>query len=128
MPARTVAGTRTLEEVLGFAEFLERVDREKYQNVTRTPEMFERFLPFAMAFGVERQWARAFEDIYMEAPAWYAGMHAGSFNAGSFTRSLSTMSGQAASAMSSSPRTSSGSGFSGGSSGGGGGGGGGGAF
>ena len=128
MPARTEAGTRRLEEVLGFEEFLERVDRERYENVERTPEMFERFLPYAMAFGVEAKWARAFKDIYVEPPTWYSGTNPGGFNAGSFSHSLSSMSTQTAGAMSSSPRSSSGSGFSGGSSGGGGGGGGGGGF
>ena len=128
MPARTESGTRALEQVLGFGEFLERVDRERYQMVARTPEVFERFLPYAMAFGVEKQWAKAFKDIYVQPPTWYSGVHPGGFNASSFSRSLSDMSTQAASTMSSSPRTSSGSGFSGGSSGGGGGGGGGGGF
>ena len=128
MPARTEAGTRRLEEVLGFEEFLERVDRERYEAIERTPEMFERFLPYAMAFGVEARWAKAFKDIYVEPPTWYAGAHPGQFSASSFSRSLSSMSTQTAGAMSSSPRSSSGSGFSGGSSGGGGGGGGGGGF
>ncbi len=128
MPARTESGTRTLEQTLGFSEFLERVDREQYRNVERTPEMFERFLPFAMAFGVEREWAKAFDGIYREPPGWYAGAHPGTFSTTSFSKSLSAMSTQTAGAMSSSPRSSSGSGFSGGSSGGGGGGGGGGGF
>ena len=128
MPARTEAGTRMLEQTLGFGEFLERVDRDRYENVKRTPEMFERFLPYAMAFGVEAKWAKAFRDIYVQPPGWYAGTHAGLFNATTFSRSLSSMSTQTAGAMSSSPRSSSGSGFSGGSSGGGGGGGGGGGF
>ena len=127
MPARTVAGARTLEKLLGFAEFLGRVEKENYQ-VIKTPEMFERFLPYAMAFGVEEKWARAFKDLYMEPPSWYAGSSIHSFNAARFSSSLSTMSERAGSVMSSSPRSSSGSGFSGGSSGGGGGGGGGGGF
>lgn len=128
MPARTEAGTRTLEEVLGFEEFLGRVDRERYEGVRLRPEMFERFLPYAMAFGVEAKWAKAFRDIYVEPPTWYAGSHPGQFSASSFSRSLSSMSTRTAGAMSSAPRSSSGSGFSGGSSGGGGGGGGGGGF
>jgi hypothetical protein len=77
---------------------------------------------------VEKKWASAFRDIYMEAPAWYAGGSVHGFNASLFSSRLSDMSARAGSAMSSSPRTSSGSGFSGGSSGGGGGGGGGGGF
>src|SRR5690606_17403981 len=129
MPARTVSGTRALEQVLGFEEFLERVEKERYEAVKRTPELFERFLPYAMAFGVEQKWARAFADLEMQPPTWYAGVHPTAFNAGSFSRSLSAMSTQAATTMTSAPRTSSGSGFSGGGfSGGGGGRGGGGGF
>lgn len=129
MPARTESGTRALEQVLGFSEFLERVDKEKYEHIKRTPEMFERFLPYAMAFGVEQQWSKAFKDMYMEPPTWYVGSNMHLFNATSFSHSLSSMSTSAASAMSSAPRSSSGSGFGGGGfSGGGGGGGGGGGF
>ena len=128
MPARTILGARTLEKVLGFGEFLERVEKENYERIVRTPEMFERYLPYAMAFGVEKKWAKAFEGIYLEPPTWYAGSSIHAFNASSFSSRLSDMSQRAGSAMSSSPRTSSGSGFSGGSSGGGGGGGGGGGF
>lgn len=128
MPARTVAGTRTLEKVLGFGEFLDRVEKDRFERVVKTPEMFERFLPFAMAFGVEKKWARAFRDIYTTPPSWYSGPNAAAFNVSHFSSSLSNMSARTASAMSSSPRSSSGSGFSGGSSGGGGGGGGGGGF
>jgi uncharacterized membrane protein len=128
MPARTFAGARTLEKVLGFGEFLERVEKDRFERVVKTPEMFERFLPYAMAFGVDKQWARAFQDIYTTPPSWYTGAHVGMFNASTFSSSLADMSARTASAMSSAPRTSSGSGFSGGSSGGGGGGGGGGGF
>jgi len=128
VPARTVAGARALERVLGFEEFLERVESDRLDRVGRTPELFERCLPYAMAFGVEKQWAKAFRDIYREPPTWYAGRSFTTFDAAAFSSRLSAMSSQAASTMSSSPRSSSGSGFSGGSSGGGGGGGGGGGF
>src|SRR6185437_3517952 len=59
MPARTTAGARALEQLLGFEEFLARVEQERLERVVKTPEMFERYLPFAMAFGVERRWAKA---------------------------------------------------------------------
>jgi hypothetical protein len=127
MPARTVQGTRGLESILGFQEFLSRVEADRLQRMVKTPEMFEKLLPFAMALGVEDNWARAFEGIYREPPQWYTGPP-GVFQARAFTGSLSRMSTQAAAVMASSPRSSSGSGFSGGSSGGGFGGGGGGGF
>lgn len=128
MPARTVPGARALEKVRGFEEFLTRVEGERFAQIVKTPEMFERFLPFAMAFGVEKKWARAFQDIYREPPRWYVGTNPMGFNATSFSSRLSDLSTSAANTMSSSPRSSGGSGFSGGSSGGGGGGGGGGGF
>ena len=125
MPARTTAGARAREATLGFKEFLGRVESERYKKMITSPEMFERFLPYAMAFGVEDKWAKAFEDIYREPPQWYIG-GTGQFSASSFSHSISTMSSAAASSMSSSP-SSSGSGG-GGSSGGGSGGGGGSGF
>jgi uncharacterized membrane protein len=90
--------------------------------------MFERFLPFAMAFKVERRWTKAFQDIYREPPRWYVGSNASSFSLDSFSTRLADLSSRAEHTMSSSPRSSGGSGFSGGSSGGGSGGGGGGGF
>jgi hypothetical protein len=128
MPARTVAGARALEKVLGFSEFLERVEKDRFERVVKTPELFEKYLPYAMALGVDKQWAGAFKDIYTEPPSWYVGSNLNAFNVASFSNSLSALSSSAGSAMSSAPRSSGGSGFSGGSSGGGGGGGGGGGF
>jgi hypothetical protein len=129
MPARTVAGARAYEGTLGFEDFLHRVESDRFARVIKTPEMFERFLPYAMAFGVEKKWAGAFRDIVREPPSWYVGGNPAGFNTGGFTTRLGALSSHAASAMSSSPRSSGGSGFGGGgSSGGGGGGGGGGGF
>lgn len=129
MPARTVRGARMREHALGFSEFLQRVEKDRFERVIRTPEMFEKYLPFAMAFGIEKKWARAFDDIYREPPEWYRGARHDTFAAHMFVSDLSRMSQRAGSAMSSSPRGSAGgSGFSGGSSGGGFGGGGGGGF
>ena len=133
MPARTVAGTRALEGVLGFEEFMNRVEADRYQRVTKSPEMFEKYLPFAMALGVEKSWVKAFEGIYTEEPQWYQGNYRTGFRPGNFVNNLGEMSKQAGRAMASAPRSSGGSGFSGGgssggSSGGGFGGGGGGGF
>ncbi len=128
MPARTAAGARTLERVLGFEEFLARVEKDRLERVVKTPEMFERYLPFAMAFGVERKWAKAFQEIYRDPPKWYVGTGATAFDVGGFSSRLADLSSRAESAMTSSPRSSNGSGCRGGSAGGGSGGGGGGGW
>jgi len=69
MPARTIKGARQLEHVLGFQEFLDRVEADHFKRMIDSPEMFERYLPHAMALQVETKWARAFEDLYKEPPA-----------------------------------------------------------
>jgi uncharacterized membrane protein len=125
MPARTVAGARAREATLGFKEFLSRVEEDRYKKMITSPELFERYLPYAMAFGVADKWAKAFQDIYREPPQWYSG-GTGPFNAISFSQSIGSFSSAASSTMASSP-SSSGSGG-GGSSGGGSGGGGGSGF
>lgn len=126
MPARTEQGARVREAVLGFREFLERVESDRYRQMITSPEMFERYLPYAMAFGVEDRWASAFDDLYRDPPDWYSGGGYNGFRPSRFTSRMSSMSSTAGSTLSSSP-SSSGSGG-GGSSGGGSGGGGGSGF
>ncbi|HXH05218.1 MAG TPA: DUF2207 domain-containing protein [Vicinamibacterales bacterium] len=129
MPARTVRGTRELEKVLGFREFLARVEADRLDRLVRTPELFERFLPYAMALGVEDRWAKAFDEIAGRPPDWYSGPPGRPFRPSAFAGDMSRMSAAAATTMASAPRGSGGSGLGGGGfSGGGFGGGGGGGF
>jgi uncharacterized membrane protein len=130
MPARTLSGARTYARVLGFENFLGRVESDRIERLEKTPELFEKFLPYAMALHVEKKWVQAFAGIAMQPPQWYQGPYGSGFQAYIFVNDLNYMSAQAGSVMSSSPRSSSGgSGFGGGGgSGGGFGGGGGGAW
>lgn len=130
MPAHTIQGARTLEGVLGFEDFLNHVESDRFNRMVKTPEMFEKFLPFAMALGVEKNWSKAFQGIYTQPPSWYRGGYGPNFYPLLFVNDLNVMSSQAGSIMTSAPRSSGGSGFSGGGgySGGGFGGGGGGGF
>jgi len=63
MPARTPLGARTLERVLGFEEFIRRVESDRFKRMITGPEQFEKSLPFAMAMSVEKKWAEAFVEI-----------------------------------------------------------------
>jgi uncharacterized membrane protein len=130
MPAHTEQGARALEGVLGFEDFLVHVESERFNKMIKTPQMFEKFLPFAMALGVEKNWSKAFQGILTQPPQWYRGSSYGpGFYPLMFTNDLSSMSTRVSSVMTSAPRSSGGSGFGGGgSSGGGFGGGGGGGF
>lgn len=114
MPARTRAGARIREATLGFQEFLERVEEDHFRRMIEGPEDFERLLPYAMALGVEKEWAAAFEDVGMEPPDWYRGGSFTAFRPTPFVARLDHMAGRAGTAMTSSPRGSGGSSFSGG--------------
>ena len=128
MPRRTLKGARATEDIRGFLEFLTRTDQDRIRQLN-DPGLFERCLPYALAFGVAEQWARAFEGLYTHPPAWYHG-GAGGFSPSRLGRDLNQASDSFGHAFTSQPRaSSSASGFGGGGfSGGGGGGGGGGAW
>jgi len=115
MPARTLSGARTLEGVLGFEDFLSHVEEDRFERTIKTPQMFEKFLPFAMALGVEKKWVTAFQKIYTQPPEWYRGSTVGpNFYAMGFVHDLDAMSTRAGSVMASAPRSTGGSGFGGG--------------
>jgi uncharacterized membrane protein len=131
LTATSLKGARTQVQIKGFQEFMNRVDADRLKRMP--PDTFEKFLPYAMALGVEHRWAKAFEGIIQNPPSWYQGTYGPNFSTFYFVNSLGSMATTASSTFVSAPRaSSSGSGWSGGGgggfSGGGFGGGGGGAF
>jgi uncharacterized membrane protein len=125
MPAKTLAGAQAAVKAKGMKNFLN--SQERQLNFQGDKQMFfEKLLPFAVAFGVEKAWAKRFEAIDIKNPDWYEGTSSSHFNTALFASSLSHS--YSSFASSSTPPSSSSSGFSGGSSGGGGGGGGGGSW
>lgn len=131
----TIPGRRLMDQIEGFRMYLTVAEGDVLKNITpvaEMPELFEKYLPYALALGVEQRWAERFAAVLaMSAasyePAWYSGSSWSSFDAGGFVSSLGgSLSGAIASA--SSPPGSSSGGGGGGSSGGGGGGGGGGGW
>ncbi len=137
LKAPTRAGRELLDKIEGFQRYIEvaeKHDLEYKYSGGKTPELFERILPFAMALGIEQQWGKQFEDVLQSAtvaganysPSWYHGTHWNSHNISNFSSSLSSSLTSAVSSSSTAPGSSSGSGGGGFSGGGGGGGGGGG--
>ncbi len=123
MTAKTIKGARTRVALLGFQEFMNRVDAERLKVMP--PTTFEKFLPYAMALGVEHHWAQAFAGIVKDPPQWYVGPggpYVG-FNPIFFSSSMHSMAADMHQVFVSAPRASStGSGWSGGGGFGGGGG------
>ncbi len=120
MGANAAAIARSLKNFLGTQERQLTFQASKQM-------MFERLLPFAVAFGVEKIWAERFKDISLKQPSWYSSTNRTAFNSALFVSHLDS-SLRAVSIAAQPPHSSSGSGFSGGFSGGGGGGGGGGSW
>ncbi|MCK4539911.1 DUF2207 domain-containing protein [Candidatus Parcubacteria bacterium] len=133
MPKKTKKGVLAREKILGLKMYLEvaEKDRINFHNAPKkNPKIFEKLLPFAIVLGVEKKWAKQFEDIYHEAPNWYSSASARNFSALALANNLNSFQSQANSTLASMPSSASsgGSGFSGGGSGGGFGGGGGGSW
>jgi uncharacterized membrane protein YgcG len=135
--APTVAGQAAMDHIRGFKMYLEVAEGEALRRMKApppplTPQLFESYLPAALALGVEQRWAERFADVLNVqapdyAPAWYAGPGWNIRDMGGFSSSLGSSLSSAISSSSTPPGSSSG-GDGGGSSGGGGGGGGGGGW
>lgn len=132
MPKATAKGAEMKAYILGLKLYMNvaEKDRLKFFNAPeKTPEHFEKLLPYALALGVETSWAKQFEGIYKTPPAWYSGSPGGAFNALYFVGMMHSFNQTAGQTFSSRPSSAAGggsgfggSGFSGGGFGGGGGG------
>ena len=128
MPARTAKGTAMLRRIRGFR----RVIATAETHMSRWAEeenVFTRYLPYAIVFGLTKKWAKAFQDLGLEpdTSSWYVGTHA--FTAVAFADSIDGFAVTTGGTLASTPASSGSSGFGGGGfSGGGGGGGGGGSW
>ncbi len=141
MGVRTVRGVATNEKIKGLKLYLEVAEKdrinklqspnaaysEKSNEPFQTVDLFEKLLPYAMVLGIEKEWGKQFENIYLQPPTWYSGNWS-TFNSVYLVSSLNSGFGKSIATAFASPSSSGGTGFSGGFSGGGGGGGGGGGF
>jgi uncharacterized membrane protein YgcG len=141
MSKRSIKGNLIADHMNGLKLYLNKTEKErmKMQDAVAAPlarnaqqpirdrDFFEKLLPFAVAMGVEKSWAKAFSDIYDQPPEWYQGNWS-SFSTATLVNSVSATAFAASTSFSppsssGSSGSSSGGGFSGGGGGGGGGGG-----
>jgi len=130
MTRRTEKGLKLYKRIEGFKLYMGTA--EKYRaRFNEKENIFEKFLPYAIMFGMTREWVNKMKDIYGEEyfatyhPVWFYGAGLHSFNVDSLNSAINGVSSSMASTLSSSPSSSGsgGGGFSGGGGGGGGGGG-----
>jgi uncharacterized membrane protein YgcG len=69
MPQRTSIGAQEQRKWEAFRNYLR--DLTRYQDLDSARETFEAYLPYAIAFGVEKDWVRRFEELRLPAPIWY---------------------------------------------------------
>ncbi|WP_421693180.1 DUF2207 domain-containing protein [Aestuariivirga sp.] len=134
--APTETGRRLLDQIEGFKLYLSTAEEDRLNVLNppeKTPELFERYLPYALALDCENEWNAKFAAVLAAAaaagaagPLWYSGNSWDFGRSGSFTNSLGSSLAASAASAATAPGRSSGSGGGGFSGGGGGGGGGGG--
>jgi hypothetical protein len=130
MPRKTLFGAEQAMIARSLKNFLVSQDKQLAFQA-KNQLMFEKLLPYAVAFGVEAIWAERFKELGLKNPEWYQSSTGSRFNSVVFAHSIGRgMSVSFAASISAHASTGHSSGFSsgGGFSGGGGGGGGGGSW
>jgi len=139
MPAYSQKGRETTDHIEGFKMYLQTAEQRLYEQLTppdKTLDLFEKYLPYAIALKVENEWAEKFDSIMQKAleqgyqPGYYSGTgsFSRSFTMSEMSRGISSGLTSTVASASTPPSSSSGGSSGGGSSGGGGGGGGGGGW
>ena len=119
MPARTRSGALAYMDVLGFQEFMNRVEKDQLERMG-DKELFSKYLPYAIALDVVEHWAKAFKGIYQDPPNWYVSPGGfQTFAPYAFAQSINAVTSNLSSAVFSAPRGSGGGGDGGGFGGGG---------
>lgn len=135
MKAHTVQGRKIVDQIEGFRQYLGVAEEARLDALNppdKTPELFERFLPYAVALDVENHWAQRFAGVLATAAtaaaatSWYSGNYDFAHNPTGFAQHLGGHLTSTIASAATAPGSSSGSGGGGFSGGGGGGGGGGG--
>jgi len=135
LKAPTQEGRQVMDQVEGFKMYLSVAEQDRLNLLNppeKTPELFEKYLPYALALNVENEWSEQFAEVLAQAqvdgqpyqPTWYHGSSWNRLGSSGFADSLGGAFAAAIASSATAPGSSSGSGG-GGSSGGGGGGGGG---
>jgi hypothetical protein len=70
MPVKTRQGAEAASAWLAFKRYLSNLER--YTKVQEATDQFDKYLPYAIAFGVERSWINRFARVdTVPIPGWY---------------------------------------------------------
>ncbi len=75
MIRRSKYGQKILEEILGYREFIDKVETDKLKiMIEKDPDLYYRVLSYAIVFGLENKWAKKFSSLSIADPTWYTGV------------------------------------------------------
>jgi hypothetical protein len=112
IPERTQEGKKLLTRVEGFEMFLKTAERNRVDTLYPfrgqkipefTSDLYERFLPYAIALGAAEIWSASFEGLLAESgysPSWYGG----AFDARTFCAETAQLGASISAARRSGPR------------------------
>ncbi len=114
LKAPTLTGRKIMDQIEGFKLYLSVAEKERLNLLNppeKTPALFEKYLPFALALDVENAWSEQFAEVLARAgtetqpysPVWYSGSSWDSFHTSRFTNSLGSSFAGAISSSSSAP-------------------------
>lgn len=78
MKAHTLEGRAITDQIEGFRQYLGVAEEDRLNALNppeKTPELFEKFLPYAVALDVENAWAAKFAELLAQVPVardWYS--------------------------------------------------------
>ncbi|MFN8471266.1 MAG: DUF2207 domain-containing protein [Anaerolineae bacterium] len=71
MPKRTAEGVRQAGQWIAFKRYLSRI--REYETEAQAKTLFNRYLAYAVAFGIDQTWVRKFAGAGVPAPQWFNG-------------------------------------------------------
>jgi hypothetical protein len=69
MPRKTRAGAEAAAKWRAFRRYLD--DIEGYEKVSESRQIFDQYLAYAVAFGIDTAWVRKFAAVETETPGWF---------------------------------------------------------
>lgn len=69
LPRKTRQGAEAAAKWKAFRRYLEHI--EKYTKLADAKELFDRYLPYAVAFGLDKTWVEKFAVVDTPAPTWF---------------------------------------------------------
>lgn len=71
MPRKSLKGAEAAAKWRAFKRYLEQI--EQHANLEESKAIFDRYLPYATAFGLEDSWIRKFSQVSTPMPDWFGG-------------------------------------------------------